>query len=76
MNFYPAGETMSQSEDGVYQISRSPKPEGNCYIYRAWHRPTNKIITTISVYDEPAERAAAQAHCESACEVYAEAARE
>ena len=68
MKFLPVCATMQQSEDGVYQISRSPKPEGGEYIYRAWHRPTNTELGRVTVVNEPGERAAAIVHCRAACE--------
>ena len=73
IQFKPVTATMIQSDDvdGTYQISRTPKPEAGKHTYRAWHRPTSKVIWTESVYDEPAERAAALEACKEMCRRHA-----
>jgi hypothetical protein len=60
---------MLQSDDTVYQISRTPKAEGGRLIYRAWHRKSNRILAAIECADEVGDRAAATRDCKEACEV-------
>jgi len=62
--------TMLQSSDGRYQISRSPEAAGK-FLYRAWHRPDNTIITTVQCFNESGDRAAAVVECKEACEKHA-----
>lgn len=66
----PVSATMIQSDDvdHTYQISRTPKPVAGRFTYRAWHRPTNLIVSAAECYDEAGDRAAAQAVCKAACE--------
>lgn len=66
----PVCETMLQSDDidATYQISRSNKVGGR-FIYRAWHRKSNRILAAIECVDERGDRAAAIAGCKDACEL-------
>lgn len=68
MKWISVCETMVQSEDGRYQISRSPKLVHGRYVYRAWLRATNEILATEECVDEAGERAAARKLCMDACE--------
>jgi hypothetical protein len=63
-------DTMLQSDDidATYQISRSSK-QGGRFIYRAWHRRTNRILAAIECVDERGDRAAAVRDCKAACEM-------
>lgn len=66
LNWEAVTSTMLQSSDGRYQISRSPEAAGK-FLYRAWHRPDNTIITTVQCFNESGDRAAATEECKAAC---------
>lgn len=59
-------QTMLQSSCGRYQVSRSPDGKER-FLYRAWHRPDNTIITTVQCFNESGDRAAATEECKAAC---------
>lgn len=61
-------ETMLESVDKVYQISRSPLENGRL-TYRAWRRSHNEILTEVSCFNTAEERADAVAKCKAVCEL-------
>ena len=72
MNFQPISNTLLQSDDGQYQISRGPGPTADKFTYRAWHRPTNTVLAKVDCWDEAGDRAAAVGECKQACANHAE----
>ena len=63
-----ATETMLESEDRVFQISRTPVPVGGSHIYRLWRRATNEVLLALTALDEPDSRAQAVAACKQKAE--------
>lgn len=66
MRWEAVTQTMLQSSDGKYQISRGPIEAGK-FTYRAWFRSENKILETVQCFDEVGDRAAAVEECKAAC---------
>lgn len=63
-------QSMLQSGDGNYQISRGNETAGK-FTYRAWFRPENKILATVQCFNEAGDRAAATEECKAACLAHA-----
>lgn len=61
-------ETMLESDDRVFQISRTPVPVGGSHIYRLWRRVTNDVLLALTALDEPESRAQAVASCKEKAE--------
>jgi len=60
-------DTMLQTDDGVFQISRAPVYCGQI-TYRAWRRKTNDALLAMSVPDTAEGRARAVERCKQVCE--------
>lgn len=63
-------DSMLESDDRVFQISRAPVYHGQV-TYRAWRRATNDVLLAMSVDDTPEDRARAVERCKQVCEAAA-----
>lgn len=71
MNWRRTTDTMLESDDRAFQISRAPVIAGQV-TYRAWRRATNEVLLAMTVADTPDDRRRAVERCKQVCE---EAAR-